>query len=157
MKRVVRVVMLLAAGLLLMLPTACDNLFGSDDDSEDDGTVTVSITGADSQNGENFGGAVCKHGDDLTQDNGLAYGGVEINGSGEATATLIELDDNGDPTGEEWEGSGGKKYDVYIWIDAGDSGPGARGDFLWEKWPYTYKQDGDELIETNFDDYDEVE
>lgn len=161
---------LVAIGLLLLLLTGCDSLFGG---GEDDGTLTVSLTGAAQANDETTGDkkaifivAILPGGGDPETTDPVAIIGTEISG-GEAQ-DVARVPGDGDPsTLPEWNGSGGSSYDVYPLVYyVTDAELDEGGDFWtecdhWvyksdtEDWgePISYEQDGNASFATVFSDY----
>lgn len=111
----------------------------------EDGTLTVSVSGADDHEGKNLDIAVVESGG--VPSSPLAEGSSVISGG---SATVTAQDGGGD-----WTGTGGTEYDVYIVIDVDNSGGAPNsGDYQIDPWPVTYDQDGDKVMNTVYsDDY----
>lgn len=118
---------------------------------QENGNLTVSVSGADDHNGKSLEIVVVASGDDPDTDPIVADGSAAISGG---TASITALDAS---TGGIWTGTGETAYDVYIIIDVGgDSGPSApnSGDYKTDPIPVTYYQDGDRVMDTVYpDDY----
>lgn len=111
---------LLVVGLALAL-SGCDNVFGSDDEDKSDGILTVT---ADNKMDESvvMDGVfiVIPSGQDFSFANAVA-GRVRslepgMNTITAHTATWDQEDSTLRISGDVWQGTGGQRYDVYIWI-----------------------------------------
>lgn len=122
---------------------SCADLFGSDDggggggESDKDGIVTISLTGAAEKNDWELGVAVVEEGGHPETD--LLAGDSVLITSGTAEFT----------TAGDWQGSGGTTYDVYMLIQEVWGAP-AEGDLLYCEFPYTYTQNGDLSISLTY-------
>ena len=170
MSTTVSKVLVILAGFLVigLLISGCDNLFGDD---EDDGTLTVSVSGA--TGGDEFlcgtdeplfiffvfpGGSFTNI--DQAKADGLeplSANGDVINESGSASATAVLFGDSG-PTDTVWKGKGGNRYDVVPTVFCVDN-PDDPGTELSEGEPeyihptIGYKQDGNKSISTLASDF----
>ncbi len=119
--------------------------------NQEDGNLTVSVSGADEHNGTSLEIAVFAHEADPTSVPPLTHGSAAISG-GTVSINAVAL-----PAGGPWTGNGETAYDVYIIIDVdGDSGPSSpnSGDYKTDPIPVTYYQDGDRVMDTVYpDDY----
>jgi hypothetical protein len=111
--------------------------------AQENGNLTVSVSGADDHNGESLEIVVVESGNDPSPA-AIADGSATIS---DGTASIIAKI----ATGAQWTGTGETAYDVYIIIDVdGDSGPAApnSSDYTTDPIPVTYYQDGDRVMDT---------
>jgi hypothetical protein len=151
--RIKRIVDILLSGsalvVLLVSLTACDTLLGED---EEDGTLTVTVNNIDTS-GHDWGiaGVFASGADPEGGDRPLAGNYVALT-STTVTAIARTFDESGNPTTTAWEGTGGTKYDVYIFAsntepsgDLRSTLPGS-GDVVYANFPVTYTQNGNKTI-----------
>lgn len=131
-------VVALSIGLLALLSGCPDNGVGA---TEEDGTITVRLTGADAHNGEHFYYAVGAAGDDLSDPAnwlGVAPTAPTITGG---TVECITVDFG---TDDPATFTGGESYDASGMIDADLSGDLTSGDYTFG--PETVVVDGDTIL-----------
>lgn len=126
----------------------CDNLLGEDDDDDETtGTLTVTLSGAEAQNGQTLLAGVWEEGihpADSPPIEGTAK--TDTIASGTATVTI-----------PPWDGMKvGARYDVFIliYIDHTDGEPQPGIDYVYKSTsaiPWTV--DGDRTIDTAYGDY----
>ena len=134
--------------------TGCDSAGaggggGSSSIDQNDGTVTVTLSGAAEHNDNWFYYAIYLSGAVPGPDDPLAYAEKEI-ASGVADGTELRARSE---TTNPWYAVGGTSYDLYAIIDMDGSGHSdgiTFGDLLYQQ---TFTQDGDRTIATNVDDY----
>ncbi len=170
MSTTVSKVLVILAGFLVigLLFSGCDNLFGDD---EDDGTLTVSVSGFDESCPVDtlFAAFVYSAGADVMDDNVQPVALVgEMVSDTSASGTAFVYDDG---PGSPWKGKGGNRYDVYptIYCTDGTDGEGSptvggtpfynvNPDWVYKSadydQPITYKQDGNKSIATAFGEYE---
>jgi hypothetical protein len=170
LRKPVSLFVVVAAVVLVLAVPGCSDLLGSsggggnnssntddgtdqngDDATSSDGTLTISVTGADAHDGATLLAGVFAHG--VAPESGaepLAYSDSEVIAGGSASAVLYE---DGSGTSQAWQGTGGETYDAYVFIDVDDDGEPSYGDYAHNSQPLTYIQDGDHSIATEFSDY----
>lgn len=145
---------LLAVALAAFVITGCENVLAEDDDTngagDDDettGTLTVTLSGADAQDGETLVAGVWEEGDhpaDTPPIEGTAK--TDTIASGAATVAI-----------PPWDGmEAGTRYDVFIFIyvDHTDGEPRPDTDYVYESTSAVpWIVDGDRTIDTAYEDY----
>ncbi|MDA3952000.1 MAG: hypothetical protein PF508_22525 [Spirochaeta sp.] len=159
----------IAIGIALLLLTGCDNLFGEEEE-EEDGTLTVTISGFDpttcGAETPYVIGFVMPAGADPNTGTVLGAGGGPVD-SPTASDTIKVWDTQTDmATDVDWSGSGGDRYDVYAGVYCISAGEDPGDDLDNPKWvygavdysqPFSYKQDGNQAFNTDFGDYAEID
>ncbi len=116
---------LLASGVLLFLAVGCKQAAPAD------GTITVKLTGAATQNTEIFRFGIYQEGAD--HETGTVYGkGAAPVVSGEAQYTAFDA-----TLTHEMIFSGGGRYFVFAWIDASDEGVADPGEYAYQAPAFT--------------------
>lgn len=133
---------------------SCDTVLGSDDDDDNggaaDGTATVSLSGASEVDGEHLW-VWLYAGDEWNIDSPetvLAAGSQEISG-GTASFVLKESDENWGYTSDEWSGTGGNSYDLYI-MTAPEDGEPTETSKIAAEYPLEVTIDGNESVEVAY-------
>ena len=147
-----RLVVLLSVSLIIagvMLLGSCDNLVGADNgehgDDYEDGTFTVSLSGAEEKNGSGFAAVILPEGGGHPEHDMIAAGHVVITSDG--TAEVIAMGEDKEP----WTGTGGTTYEVIMLIQE-EGGEPQPGDQFYREFPYTYTQDGDLSLSLTYSD-----
>lgn len=136
--------------IVMSLLSSCD-----DPVTASDGTLTITLSGAGTVDGDTMVTVVYEEGADITTDMGVSLNYGTIN-SGEASLTLMVPTGSMTPSSTTWSGTGGETYDVYYYIDTTNSveAVNSGSDYMGKNWPLTLTVDGDRTIATSFsEDY----
>lgn len=123
MKRLYSVIA--AIGIVALLLGGCDSTGADSGGSDaDDGTVTVSLSGATDLTGDLFAVFLYAHDEHSIHTAGrlLAVNYATIGASGNVDLILKQDDGNWGPTGTNFVGTAGTTYDLYIYTDSEDDG-----------------------------------
>lgn len=122
----IAVILCVGAILLIGCESAGSGGGGGAGSNAEDGTVTVALSGAASEDGSTFGAFLyAKHEPSIyTESRMLAVNYVQIAADGTASVTLEGHDGSWGPDGTTWVGAGGTSYDLYVYTDSDDDGDG---------------------------------
>ena len=139
------------SGIIIVMLLAL--IFPSCTTSLSDGTVTVGLTGATDINGDYLYAYVYLNGEtDLNNPaKVLACGSADISASGLASMVLKVADVAGEPTGDDWVGSGGV-YDIYIYTDDAGNVPEEATSKMTDPMPMEITIDGNITVNILFGD-----
>ena len=121
-------------------------------DSSDDGTITVYMSGSTIATAHGLYAYLYENGETDFNNSAtvLACNWHQVLG-GMATFVLKVDDGSWSPTAEDWVGSGGSTYDLYVYT-AGDSGQPGSSDYMTDPMPIEVTIDGNMNIDIDFAD-----
>lgn len=146
-------IVLVAICIAALLAGGCDSTGAGSDGNGDpvqDGTVTVSLSGASAIDGQHLWGWLYAA-DEWNLDSGekVLAGGTQPISGGSASFVLKQSDGNWGYTDAPWSGTGGSSYDLYI-ITASEGGEPLETSRITADWPEKVTIDGDTSVELSY-------
>lgn len=143
---------ILLVAVIAVALAGCNNPVGSDggggagtDDDPSNGTLSVSISDAETVNTDELLVRIVEHDGDVNDQEDEISQGRSVIEEGNATVDDFEGD---------WEGTGGETYDLYVFLIDDEEDPPYTHEY--EEYPHVYAQDGDYILETTLDDYEKI-